>query len=186
MLWPCQAYLQDGCSPKSHGATELSATRIGVLVGIASVLVVVGVMTSNLFNQLGAETDLSRYASQVEDDITRVAGSIPANSQFSFNPLQGACFVVQSEEAAIAGLCDRFRRSRPAGKCRPIIVLGDLSKSKWAPSVEHLNAAVVSEMAGNRAAIVDGLSAAWPQALVSSAMCDGFSAFQVSFGRPGD
>jgi hypothetical protein len=157
-----------------------------VLVGIASVLILVVVMTSTLLNQLGAETDLRRYASQAEKDITRVAGSIFAKGQFSLNPLQGACFIVQREEAAIAALCDRFRRSRPTGKCRPIIVLGDLSEGQWAPRVEYLNAAVVSELAENQTAIVGALSAAWPKAVVSSAVCDGFSAFQVSFWRSGD
>ena len=163
----------------------MSATRVGVLVGIVGVLILVAVMTSTLLNQLGAETDLSRYASQAQDDITRAAGSIPANSQFSLNPLQGACFVVQREEAAIAGLCDRFRRSTPAGTCRPIIVLGDLSEGQWAPRVEHLYVAVASEMAENQTAIVSALSAAWPKAVVSSAVCDRFSAFQASFVRSG-
>lgn len=163
----------------------MSATRIGVLVCIASVLVLV-VMTSKLLNQLGAERDLRRYASQAEDDITRVAGGIPANSQFTHNSLQGPCFIVQREQAAIAALCDRFRRSKPAGTCRPIVVLGDLSEGQWAPRVEYLNAAVVLEMAEDEAAIVGALSAAWPKAAVSSAVCDGFSAFQVSLGPPGD
>ena len=164
----------------------MSATRIGVLVGIASVLVLVAVMTSTLLNQLGAETELRRYAAQTADVIIRAAGSIPANSQFSPDPIQGACFVVQREAAANAGLCDRFRRSRPSGKCRPVVVLGDLSEGQWAPRVEHLNAAVVSEMAENRTAMVGALSAVWPKAMVSSAACDGFSTFQVSFERSGD
>ncbi len=54
----------------------MSATRIGVLFGLASVLVVLMVMTATLFNQLGAEADLRRYASQAQNDIARVAGSI--------------------------------------------------------------------------------------------------------------
>lgn len=164
----------------------MSATRIGVLVGIASVLVLVAVMTSTLLNQLGAETELRRYAAKAKDVIIRLAGGIPANGQFSQDPIQGACFVVQREAAAKAALCDRFRRSRPTGTCRPIVVLGDLSEGQWAPRVEHLNAAVASEMAENRTAMVGELSAVWPEATVTSAVCDGFSAFQVSFGRSGE
>jgi hypothetical protein len=59
----------------------MSATRISVLVGIASVLVLVVVLASTSLNQLGSETGLSRYASQADNDITRLGSGLNCTSR---------------------------------------------------------------------------------------------------------